>query len=127
MSDKHYNKVMAANTLAVDVTLSGMKLPETRENCVALAVLITNGAGAAPTSAPVGVWLCYFSFDDVEYFPLDDSDVTAQLTKIAAVGNMLVRRAAVIYNVPGRYLRAVYDAGSGGGAGTACDAWIGIS
>jgi hypothetical protein len=114
------SKVMTTNNLGATFTTGAISIsPDTRE--VLLAVDITNGAGIAPTSTPVGAWTAEWSWDGVLWFLLDDADVATQLGKLAPNGNNIVRRSAKFYGLPGSLLRLTFTRSSGGGAGTACD------
>lgn len=119
--------VLLANNLGASVDTIPMDFGEERSVRLTFTASITNGAGAAPTSTPVGTWTLFFSHDGVEYFQISTADVAAELAFIAAAGNTLVRKAAIIHDPPGRWIRASYTRGSGGGAGTSCTVTLEIA
>ncbi len=116
-------KLVDANNLSATFTSAEFALKQEGLRELTLGVVITNGAGIAPTSAPVGTWSGEWSWDGDDWFPLDDADVLAQFAKLSATGNNLVRQSAKISGVPGELARFTFTRSSGGGAGAACDLW----
>lgn len=113
--------VLTANNLsAATVETTALDIGEERGVRLTFTASITDGAGAAPSSAPVGVWTLFFSHDNVEYFLISTTEIANEMAFMNAVGNVLVRKAAIIHDPPGKWIKALYTRGSGGGAGTAC-------
>ena len=124
---KAVTKIVTGNTLATTFDSAIVEL----DDCVriSLAALITDAPGStsAPTSAPVGTWSLWFSYDRVEFFPIptvDDVDVATAMGRMNAAGNAVVRAGAVLPAPPGLFIRAHYECGSGGGAGANCELWL---
>lgn len=82
--------------------------------------IIDNGAGAAPSDTPIGVWRLYGSVDGETFTEIVSSDITTELALIAPNGNNVVGAWAVFTNVPGRYVKLAYDRTSGGGGNSSC-------
>lgn len=76
---------------------------------------IDNGAGGAPSDAPVGTWELWVASDGRTYGQLATQLATAQLANIASNGNNVVRSFAVFRGVPGTHAKIRYKRTSGGG------------
>lgn len=124
---KEVTKIVTGNNLSATFDSA---ITELGDCCrISFAALITDAAGSAlvPTSAPVGVWSLWFSHDRVEFFPIErveSTDVVTEMTRMNAIGNVVVRAGAVIPKPPGRFIRVRYTRGSGGGAGANCRMWL---
>jgi hypothetical protein len=85
------------------------------EGYVALQVFIDNGAGAAPSDTPVGVFELHCSGDGTRYTPRTNAAIVAELALVAPNGNNVVDAWAVIPGVPGTTVKLRYVRTSGGG------------
>jgi hypothetical protein len=84
---------------------------------VAFQVLIDNGAGAAPSDTPAGVWeLWCNALGSAGRFTqyVDPIILAPALARIAPNGNQLVDQWAVISGVPGAHCKLRYNNTSGG-------------
>lgn len=81
---------------------------------VSIQCRIDNGAGAAPTDTPVGVWELWVSNNGNDYIQFTNALVVAELAKIAPNGNNLVEAWAVFDGMPGTSFKLRYNATSGG-------------
>ena len=100
-------------SLAVDGTLADFKAAEIRDGRVSIHVVVHNGAGIAPTDAPVGVWELWTSVDNVTYYQLTSAAIVSALAPLAAIGNTLVSEWVVFENMAGKYLKVRYNQTSG--------------
>lgn len=78
---------------------------------------IDNGAGLAPTSAPVGTFILRMQVNGA-WSQIVDSYGT--LAAISPAGNTLVLKTAIMPAAPPALMRIDYVPTSGGGAGTSC-------
>lgn len=86
-----------------------------------LGINIDNGAGAAPSDAPVGTWQLQIYLGGSQWFRVFDAD--AQLAMLAPSGNAVVNGAITFRGVPGKQHRLAYVRTSGGGSSSICSAW----
>lgn len=110
-------------TIFEGVSLFGEEVDDTRSvavsvrarGFVSIHVRVDNGAGGAPTDAPIGSWILYASADGSKFAPLSNAVVTSQMLRLAPVGNSFVQGFAVFDGFPGVALKIGYDRVSGGG------------
>lgn len=117
-SRNHVTYYNAANALGASATLSTLPTIEVRySGYLSIQCTIDNGAGAAPSDAPVGVWELYSSADGTSFTRVgaSDSGLAAELAKVAPNGNNLVDAFAVLDALPGRFIKVRYNRTSGGG------------
>jgi uncharacterized protein YmfQ (DUF2313 family) len=81
---------------------------------VSIHVVIDDGAGNAPTDAPTGTFEIWSSSDGITFTQYVNGVVTAEMSKIAAVGNALVGNFAIFDGMPGQFLKVRYNRVSGG-------------
>jgi uncharacterized protein YmfQ (DUF2313 family) len=105
------NHAMSADFVLADVAPVEIKY----SGFLSLQTIIDNGAGAAPTDTPVGVFEVWISSDGTDYTHWDPSATTTELARIAPNGNNVVNEVAVLTSVPGQYAKVLYNQTSGGG------------
>lgn len=78
--------------------------------------LIDNGAGGAPSDLPLGVWEFYFADSSTGRFSIvTDSEIVAELAKIAPTGNNAKVDAWVRFSgLPRGFAKLLYNQTSGG-------------
>lgn len=118
----HYTEYHNGLDLGASVTAASITaLVELKyQGFLSVQVVIDNGAGAAPSDTPVGLWTLWASTDGVDFSQLDAAAVTTELAVIAPNGNNVVSECAVFQNCPGRYVKVAYARTSGGGGNTDC-------
>jgi hypothetical protein len=116
MATRIYKRYCTQQLLAADSDLTlALDVAVGEAGYVALQVLIDNGAGAAPSDAPIGVWELHCSAGPgVRFTPVTGTVVTAELAKIAATGSALVDAWAILIGVPGSRCKFKYKRTSGG-------------
>lgn len=121
--------VLSRASLAADsdtVALLGTSSVELqRGGEISIQCVVDNGAGAAPTDTPIGVWELYSSGTGTEYSPVELPQLTAALATIAPSGNVKISRWVTLRGVPGKFAKMRYKATSGGASSSRC--FLGIT
>lgn len=110
-------QLLTGNTLAAGVSSNTFRPGVSGPSDVVLFSEVTNGAGLAPTSAPLGYFVPMIQLGSTwhEYV-----DPYIQIAALSPAGNAIVRKAIVLRNVPPLPMRLDYVQTSGGGAGASC-------
>lgn len=89
---------------------------------LSISCVIDNGAGAAPTDTPIGVWELYCAPTSATegFVPVVVEQLTAALGRIAPNGNVRIRGWVILRGVPGKFAKVRYKALSGGASSTRC-------
>ena len=108
-------------TIAADMVVANLQAVSVRYGGhVSIQCRIDNGAGAAPSDTPAGVWELWCSSDGVTFTQYTNSAIVTELAKIAPNGNNLVEAWAVFEpgntpgGIPGTSFKLRYNATSGG-------------